>query len=36
MLWFHEGLTPKEITERLQRSVKAMRKVIAANRDLPV
>jgi hypothetical protein len=36
MLWFHEGVTPEEIAERLQRNVKPVRKVIAANRILPV
>ncbi len=36
LLWFHEGVTPKEIAERLQRNVKAVRKIIAANKDLLV
>jgi hypothetical protein len=36
MLWFREGVTPKEKAERLQRNVTAVRKVNAANRDLPV
>jgi hypothetical protein len=36
LAWFHEGITPKMIAERLQQNVKAMRKVITANKDLPV
>jgi hypothetical protein len=36
LAWFHGGITPKVIAERLQRNVKAVRKVMAANKDLPV
>jgi hypothetical protein len=36
LLWFHKGITPTVIVERLQRNVKAMQKVIAANKDLLV
>jgi hypothetical protein len=36
LAWFHEGITPKMIAERVQQNFKAMRKVIATNKDLPV
>jgi hypothetical protein len=36
LAWFHEGITLKVFVERLQRNVKAVRKVINANKDLPV
>lgn len=35
MAWFWEGVTAKEIAKRLSRNAAAVRKIIAANRDLP-
>ena len=36
VLWFREGIAPKEIASRLQRNVSAVRKVIRDNKTLPI
>ncbi len=36
ILWFREGIAPKEIASRLQRNVSAVRKVIRDNKTLPI